>query len=210
MDVVDLASSRGFVLHDDPHRPSSRFRGAGAAAGHPAFRVSGWGEDERAGQPLDALQRDRPLAAEFLAPALSARQHLGMAGFGLSQTPLGPDHFVFQFVVDAADLVVDPLEKPRSGDSSTCSATRSTSARRSVRTSSMNGVRACSLSQEVASGRDATAGKSSGAGVGLRSPSRSGPRREGAPSLVSSTANRRFVDHVSKTVDDASAVEVEA
>ena len=109
MDIVHLASARRLVVHGDAH---GGHLGCGVGA-QPAdiqrfaFRV---GEDERAGQPLDALQRDRPLAAEFLAPPLPARQHLGMARFGLSQAALGTGDLVFQFVIGAADLVVDSLE----------------------------------------------------------------------------------------------------
>ena len=70
----------------------------------------GVGEDERADQPLDALQRDRPLPAEILSSRLPPRQDLGMTGFGLGQTALGPRDLVFEFVADSADLVFDPLE----------------------------------------------------------------------------------------------------
>jgi len=77
--------------------------------------VSGCGRSRRrAGQPLDARQRDRPLAAEFLAPPLPARQHLGMARFGLSQAVLGTGDLVFEFVIGAADLVVDSSIRWRS------------------------------------------------------------------------------------------------
>ena len=69
----------------------------------------GVGKDESTGQPLDALQRDRLLAAELLAPPFPARQHRGMAGFGLNQAPLGAGDLVFQFVGGAANLVVDAL-----------------------------------------------------------------------------------------------------
>ena len=87
--------------------------------------VPGLGEQDaagRAGEPfnLDQAQRsrlqgDRPLAAEFFSPPLPLCQDLGMAGFGRGKTALGPGDFVFEFVVDAADLVVDPLEQRGQG-----------------------------------------------------------------------------------------------
>ena len=76
--VVDLASADGLVFHDDAHR---RHLGFGVRAQPPhiqgfALRMR---QDERARQPLDALQRDGTLAAQLFAPSFPPCQHLGMA-----------------------------------------------------------------------------------------------------------------------------------
>ena len=67
-------------------------------------------QDERARQPLDALQRDGALAAQLFAPSFPPRQNLGMAGFALGETPLRAGHLVVQRFLGAPNLVVDPLQ----------------------------------------------------------------------------------------------------
>ncbi len=76
-------------------------------------------------------------------------------------------------------------------ESSTCSAIRSSAAKRSALVSSIKGFMACSCSHVVASGADATAGGSSGGLAGEKSPSMPGSRRTGSPLPAISTAKGR-------------------
>ena len=62
-------------------------------------------QDERARQPLDTLQRDGALAAQFFAPSFPPCQNLGMAGFGLGETPFRAGDVVVQLFLGAVDLV---------------------------------------------------------------------------------------------------------
>jgi hypothetical protein len=171
-----------------------------------AFRV---GEDKRAGQPLDALQRDRPLAAELLAPPLPPCQYLCMAGFGLGQTPLGPGGLMFQFVIDAADLVVDPLEHLGQGQLDVLG--YAVDLRQALRADLVDERRKRVFVEPGGRFREGRDGwqvlrRQRGAQVAEHVRPAEG-RRTVTRQLHGEQA---FVDHLSKTVDDASAVEVEA
>ena len=109
MHVVDLPALRGLMPHDGPHRRQLGL-GIGAQPAHRRglpFRV---GQDQRAGQPLDRLQGDRPLPPRLLAAALPPRQQLGVARLGLGQAPFGAGGLVFRVIRGAADLVIDALQ----------------------------------------------------------------------------------------------------
>ena len=109
MHVVDLASAGGLVFHDDAHRGHLGF-GVRAQPPHIQGFALRMRQDERARRPLDALQRDGALAAQLFAPSFPPCQNLGMAGFGLGETPLRAGDVVVQLLLGAPDFVVDPLQ----------------------------------------------------------------------------------------------------
>ena len=119
-------------------------------------------QDESARQPLDTLQRDGALAAQLFAPSFPPCQNLGMAGFGLGETPLRagrprcptlPGRGRSRRRSAAALRSVTALRVRQRGRS-----------RPVARFGPRRGTasRACSLSQEAASGRDATSGSAAG------------------------------------------------
>ena len=83
-----------------------------------------------------------------------------MTGLGLGQD--GPRPPVMPASISAAPAPISSSIRCRTSvrESVTCSAIRSTSTRRSVRTSLIKGTKALSWSQPVASGKAATGGKS--------------------------------------------------
>ena len=109
MDVIDLASPRALVLHNHPHgrRLSFRMRPQAPDIQGVAFGV---GQDEHACQPLDSLQRHRPLPIEFIASALASLQYFRIPGFGLCEASLRTSDPILYFVCGTTDLFVDPLQ----------------------------------------------------------------------------------------------------
>ena len=74
----------------------------------------GMGQDQDAGEPLDALQGQCPLPIELIAPTVAARHH-----FGLCQTTLSTDYVVIPLLGGAANLLIGSLN---SGPVSSCPA----------------------------------------------------------------------------------------
>ena len=106
MHVVDPASLGRLVCHDHPHGGHLGL-GVGAQAANVrrvAFRV---GQDQNTGQPLHALERERPLLREFLPPPVAPRPRLVMTSFGLRQAALGAGSLPLHVLSGAADLLVD-------------------------------------------------------------------------------------------------------
>ena len=165
VDIFDLTTLRGLVLHDHPHCRHLSF-GMGAQAPDIEGLAFGMGQDQDAGEPLDALQGQCPLPIELIAPTVAACHDLGMAGFGLRQAALSTDYVVIPLLGGAANLLIGPLDNLRQGQFDVSLAMRSTSASRSARTSLIKGTKAFSLSQAVASGRAATDGRSPGVVAG--------------------------------------------
>ena len=72
---------------------------------------SGCGSDEDAREPLDCLERERPLAIEVDPAALAAGKQLRMARLGLGESSLGAGELLLHVGRRAADLLVRALEQ---------------------------------------------------------------------------------------------------
>ena len=97
------------MFHDDLHGGPLGCR-VGTQAPHIRGLAFGMGQDQGAGQPLDALKRERALPFDFLPPPRPPRRHRVVAGFGPRQPALGAGDAPGDFVSPTSDLPVDALQ----------------------------------------------------------------------------------------------------
>ena len=108
--VVDLAALRLLVLHDHAHGDGFGLE-VRLEAPHLGRLALGVRQDEDAREPLDRLERERPLAIEFGPAALAAGQQLRVARLGLREPSLGARELLLHVGRGAADLLVRALEQ---------------------------------------------------------------------------------------------------
>ena len=109
-DVVDLPALRLLVLHDHAHGGGLGLE-VRLETPHLGRLALGVRQHEDAREPLDCLERERPLAIEVDPAALAAGKQLRVARLGLREPPLGAGELLLHVGRRAADLLVRALEQ---------------------------------------------------------------------------------------------------
>ena len=149
-------------------------------------------QHQDAREPLDRLERQRPLALEVGPAALAAGEQLGVARLGLREPALGAGELLLRPRPPRARSPRRRAGAARSARVRRARLTRSTSARRSLRVSSRNGRERVLVEpgSSLRAGARPRAARPAGS-AGAKLPSRPGSWSRGSPSSAISTAKSR-------------------